>query len=40
VEGVVGVIVVSGLWQEDDHQVIVEVVEEFPEGFEREEKAW
>ncbi|PYI36417.1 hypothetical protein BP00DRAFT_387030 [Aspergillus indologenus CBS 114.80] len=29
VDGVVGVIVVSGLKQEDDHQVIVEVVREF-----------
>ncbi|KAL4750862.1 hypothetical protein BDW72DRAFT_108024 [Aspergillus terricola var. indicus] len=29
VEGVVGVVVVSGLKQEDDHQVIVEVVQEF-----------
>ncbi|PYI12711.1 hypothetical protein BO78DRAFT_331578 [Aspergillus sclerotiicarbonarius CBS 121057] len=29
VDGVVGVIVVSGLKQEDDHQVIVEVVKEF-----------
>jgi len=29
VEGVIGVIVVSGLKQEDDHQVIVEVVREF-----------
>ncbi|KAL4932651.1 chaperonin 10-like protein [Aspergillus undulatus] len=29
VDGVVGVIVVSGLRQEDDHQVIVEVVREF-----------
>lgn len=29
VDGVVGVIVVSGLKQEDDHQVVVEVVEEF-----------
>ncbi|KZV62769.1 hypothetical protein PENSPDRAFT_678204 [Peniophora sp. CONT] len=29
VEGVVGVIVVSGLKQEQDHQVIVEVLEEF-----------
>lgn len=29
VEGVIGVIVVSGLKQEDDHQVIVEVVNEF-----------
>lgn len=31
VEGVVGVIVVSGLKQEDDHQVIVEVVKDFIE---------
>ncbi|KAL4919902.1 hypothetical protein BDW62DRAFT_27327 [Aspergillus aurantiobrunneus] len=29
VDGVVGVIVVSGLKQEDDHQVIVEVVRDF-----------
>ncbi|KAL4759225.1 DUF967 domain protein [Aspergillus foveolatus] len=29
VDGVVGVVVVSGLKQEDDHQVIVEVVQEF-----------
>ncbi|KAL4788317.1 hypothetical protein BJX76DRAFT_316196 [Aspergillus varians] len=29
VDGVVGVIVVSGLKQEDDHQVIVEVVKDF-----------
>lgn len=29
VEGLVGVIVVSGLKQEDDHQVIVETVEQF-----------
>ncbi|KAL4869091.1 hypothetical protein BDV12DRAFT_196713 [Aspergillus spectabilis] len=29
VDGIVGVIVVSGLKQEDDHQVIVEVVKEF-----------
>ncbi|KAI9376563.1 hypothetical protein BJX61DRAFT_253156 [Aspergillus egyptiacus] len=29
VDGVVGVIVVSGLKQQDDHQVIVEVVKEF-----------
>ncbi|GES63738.1 DUF967 domain protein [Aspergillus terreus] len=29
VDGVVGVIVVSGLKQEDDHQVIVEVVQDF-----------
>ncbi len=29
VDGVVGVIVVSGLKQEDDHQVIVEVVRGF-----------
>ncbi|KAL4909161.1 hypothetical protein BDW74DRAFT_78198 [Aspergillus multicolor] len=31
VDGVVGVIVVSGLKQEDDHQVIVETVREFIE---------
>ncbi|KAL1970008.1 hypothetical protein VTN77DRAFT_6413 [Rasamsonia byssochlamydoides] len=31
VDGLVGVIVVSGLKQEDDHQVIVEVVKEFIE---------
>lgn len=29
VDGVVGVIVVSGLKQEDDHQVIVEVLRDF-----------
>lgn len=29
VDGVVAVVVVSGLKQEDDHQVVVEVVEEF-----------
>ncbi|KAL3475610.1 chaperonin 10-like protein [Aspergillus californicus] len=29
VDGVIGVIVVSGLKQEDDHQVIVEVIKEF-----------
>lgn len=29
VEGLVGVIAVSGLQMEDDHQVIVETVEEF-----------
>lgn len=29
VGGVVGVVVVSGLKQEDDHQVVVEVVDEF-----------
>jgi uncharacterized protein (UPF0303 family) len=28
-DGIVGVIVVSGLHQEDDHQVIVETVKEF-----------
>lgn len=32
VEGVVGVVVVSGLKQEDDHQVVVETVEEFIRG--------
>ncbi|KAL1979462.1 hypothetical protein VTN96DRAFT_5736 [Rasamsonia emersonii] len=32
VDGLVGVIVVSGLKQEDDHQVIVEVVKDFIEG--------
>ncbi|KAL3452425.1 hypothetical protein BJX65DRAFT_179888 [Aspergillus insuetus] len=31
VDGIVGVIVVSGLKQEDDHQVIVEVLREFIE---------
>ena len=29
VEGVVGVIVVSGLAQEDDHQVVIETVTDF-----------
>ncbi|KAH8427628.1 DUF967 domain protein [Aspergillus melleus] len=29
VDGVVGVVVVSGLKQEDDHQLVVEVVQEF-----------
>lgn len=29
VDGVVAVVVVSGLKQEDDHQVVAEVVEEF-----------
>jgi uncharacterized protein (UPF0303 family) len=32
VDGIVGVIVVSGLKQEDDHQVIVETVKEFIEN--------
>lgn len=32
VDGLVGVIVVSGLKQEDDHQVIVEVVKDFIAG--------
>ncbi|KAK5958055.1 hypothetical protein OHC33_001245 [Knufia fluminis] len=32
VEGVVGVIVVSGLKQHEDHQVVIEALEEFIEG--------
>lgn len=32
VEGVVGVIVVSGLKQHEDHQVVIEALEEFVEG--------
>ena len=33
VEGVVGVIVVSGLTQQEDHEVIVEVLEEYIASF-------
>ena len=34
VEGVVGVVVVSGLKQQEDHMVVVEGVEEFKRGLE------
>ena len=36
VEGVVGVVVVSGLKQEQDHMVVVEALEEFVEMCRRE----
>lgn len=41
VEGIVAVVVVSGLKQDQDHQIIVQSVEEFlagQEGFEMEKK--
>lgn len=34
VEGVVGIVVVSGLKQEEDHMVVVEGMEEFKRGLE------
>lgn len=36
VEGIVGVVVVSGLKQEQDHMVVIEALEEFAEQCRRE----